>query len=269
MNIKKEKGAPTRSITVAPRGKWFWCALILVAATGFAQPNPPDDETQKKIIAETTAKALAYSKELPDFVCRQVTRRNEDAKGTNQWRTFETINEQLTFVNHKETYRMIAVNGKKTSSEQNRPAGMMQSNEFADFLSWIFDPKAKAEINWSNWEALRGHRVHVLGFRVKQENSQFVLSKGKGQQVTAGFFGVISVDSESGSILKLGIVATDIPATFPIQGVAVELSYEFSKIGDHYYLLPLRADLHSKEGKTLIWKEVEFHDYSKPDAASK
>lgn len=232
-------------------------------SAALAQPNPPDDAGQKKVIADATAQALSYWKDLPDFECRQVTRRNEDPKGLNQWRTLETISEQLSFVNHKEEYRTLAINGKKTSNE-NRAGGLMKSSEFADMLSWIFDPKAKAEISWSQWDALRGHRVHVLGFRVLKENSRFVINKGKGGPVTAGLFGVINVDSESGSILKIGLVATDIPATYPVQQVAIELHYEFAKIGDHYFLVPLKADLHSKEGKAMIWNEVEFHDFRKP-----
>ncbi len=241
----------------------------LIACAAFAQPNPPDEETQKKIIAETAAKALSYSKELPDFICRQVTRRNEDPKGLNQWRTAETINEQLTFIKGREEYRTISINGKKTSGDQNRQSGLIHSTELADYLNWIFDPKAKADITWSQWDTLRGHRVHVLGYRVKPENSQYVISRGKGQQFTAGIFGVVSVDSESGSILKVGLIATDVPATFPIQGSAIEANYEFAKIGDHYYNVPLKVDLHSKEGKMMIWNEVEFHDYRKPDAAVK
>ena len=239
---------------------------IVLTATAIAQPPPPDEETQKKIIEDARAKALAYSKELPDFVCRQVTRRSEDPKGTNQWRTIETINEQLSFIGRKEEYRTIAINGKKVSNE-NRSGGLMRSTEFADFLNWIFDPKSKAEIAWSKWDALRGHRVHELGFRVTPENSKYTISKGKGQGVTAGMFGVIDVDSESGSVLKLGIVTTDIPANYPVQGVATELHYEFARLGEHFYVLPLKADLHSKEGKSLIWNEVEFHDFRKPDSA--
>ncbi len=238
--------------------------LLLVAGHALAQPPDPDDDQKKKIIEAARARALAYSKELPDFTCRQVTRRSEDPKGLNQWRTLETINEQLDFIGHKEEYHTISVNGKKT---ENHSGGLMRSSEFADFLTWIFDPKYKAEIAWSKWDALRGHRVHELGFRVTPENSKFTVSKGKGQAVTAGMFGVIDVDSESWSILKLGIVATDIPAHYPVQGVATELHYEFAKLGDHYYLLPFKADLHSKEGKTQIWNEIEFHDFRKPEAA--
>ncbi len=240
----------------------FLAALALIASAAIAQPNPPDEPTQKKIIEDARAKALNYAKELPDFICRQVTRRNEDPKGTNQWKTAETINEQLTFIKGKEEYSTITVNGKKSD----RAGGVMKSTDFIDYLTWIFDPKAKTELSWSQWDALRGHRVHVIGFRLTKENSKFTVSKGKGGTIPVGMFGVISVDSESGAILKLGLIATDIPATNPVQGVAIEVNYEFAKIGDHYYVVPLKADLHSKEGKMLIWNEVEFHDF-RPAAA--
>ncbi len=237
--------------------------FVLLGCAAIAQPPDPDDDTKKKIIEAARAKALAFSKELPDFTCRQVTRRNEDPKGLNQWRTLETINEQLTFINRKEEYHTLAINGKKAGGE-NRPNGLMRFSEFADYLTWVFSPESKADIAWSKWDALRGHRVHELGFRVLSANSKMTVSKGKGRQVTAGMFGVIDVDSETGSILRLNVVATDIPSNFAVQGVGTELDFEFAKVGEHYYMLPLKADLHSKEGKSLFWNEVEFHDYSKP-----
>ena len=252
----------SRNLRVAKLAVPAVCFGFAMATNALAQPNPPDEGTQKKIIADATAKALAYSKELPDFVCRQVTRRNEDPKGTNQWKTVETINEQLTFLGRREDYRTISINGKKAGGESR--AAIMKSSDFAEYLGWIFDPKAKAVIAWSQWDALRGHRVHVLGYSIKPENSQWVLSKGKGQQVTAGIFGVIDVDSETGAILKVGLIATDVPASFPIQGSAIEVNYDFAPLGEHYFLLPLKADLHSKEGKAMIWNEVEFHDFKKP-----
>ncbi len=240
-------------------------SLILFAALALvAQPPDPDDATKTKIVEAVRAKALAYAKDLPDFECRQVTRRNEDPKGLNQWKTLETVNEQLTYINGKEEYRTIAVNGKKSSSDGHAP--VMRASDFADFLSWVFDPAVKADIGWSKWDGLRGHRVHELGFRVTKDNSKYVITKGKGQQATAGMFGLIDADSESYSVLKLGIVATDVPANFPIQGTAIELHFEFVKLGEHYYLLPQKADIHGKEGKMLTWTEVEYHDFKKLDS---
>jgi hypothetical protein len=252
--------------------RFFWL-LTLAASAAFAQrdqqpsgPPPLDEAAQKKVIEDTMAHARAYVKELPDFVCTQVTRRNEDQKGTNQWKTLETINEQLTFIGGKQQYQTVAVNGKKASGD--RPGWVMPASDFAKFLDWTFDPKSQAEISWSNWDALRGHRVHLLGLTVKKDNSPWMVQKGKAEPIRTGYFGVLDVDAETGAILKLGVVATDLPKTYPISTISVEMHWEFAKIGDHWYLVPFRAESHTKEGKVTSWYEVEFRDYRKPGATA-
>lgn len=249
--------------------------VMLTAAAAFGQrdqgptgPPPLDEAQQKKVIEDTIAHARAYPKELPDFVCTQVTRRNEDLKGMNQWRTLETVNEQLTFVGGKAQYQTVAVNGKKVNGDSNRPGWLMPVGDFNKFLEWTFDPKSQAEIAWSNWDALRGHRVHLLGFSVKKEHSPWVVQKGKGEAIQTGFFGVINVDAETGAILKLGVIASDLPKTYPITALSIEMHWEFAKIGDHWYLVPFRAEEHTKEGKALSWYEVEFRDYRKAGATA-
>lgn len=253
----------------------FFVFLSLLAAMALAQrdqaptgPPPLDDAQQKKLIEDTIAHARAYAKELPDFVCTQITRRNEDIKATNQWRTLETVNEQLTFLGGKAQYEMVHVNGKRVNENASRPSWVMPMSDFAKFLEWTFDPKSQAAISWSNWDALRGHRVHLLGFKVDKEHSPWVVQKGKAEPVTTGFFGVINVDAETGAVLKLGVISTDLPKTYPVSALSVELHWEYAKVGDHWYLLPFRAEQHAKEGKTLTWNEVEFRDYRKPGATA-
>jgi hypothetical protein len=248
--------------------------LILAAAAAFAQkdqptgPPPLDEAAQKKLIENTIAHARSYQKELPDFVCTQITRRNEDPKGINQWRTLETVNEQLTFLGGKQQYQTMAVNGKKVSGEPNRPGWVMPASDFNKYLEWTFDPKSQAEIAWSNWDALRGHRVHLLGFTVRKEHSPWTVQKGKGEPIQTGFIGVINVDAETGAILKLGVIATDLPKTYPVSALSIEMHWEFAKVGDHWYLVPFRAEEHTKEGKVTSWYEVEFRDYRKPGSTA-
>lgn len=253
----------------------FVCFSILAGTMAFAQsyqapqgPPPLDDAQQKQLIQATLAKARAYPRELPDYVCTQITRRNEDQKGMNQWRTLETVSEQLSFIGGKQLYEMIHVNGKKVNENSSRPPWVMPMSDFTKFLEWTFDPKSQAEISWSNWDALRGHRVHLLGVKVLKANSPWVVQRGKAEPIKTGFFGVIDVDSETGAILKLGIVTTDLPKTYPVSALSVELHWEYAKVGDHWYLLPYRAEQHAKEGKAMTWNEVEFRDYRKPGATA-
>jgi hypothetical protein len=237
---------------------WFAAAAVLHAQGD--PPAPPSEEEQKQIVAEVRAHALAYEQSLPDFTCRRVTRHNADVKGLNQWKLLENYSELLTYVGHKEDYKLLAMNGKKSDSDRDRPAGAGSVGEFIAILGNIFDPKAEAQITWGNWESLRGHRVHVISCVLKSEKSQYTVGKGKGA-VNAGIVGLIYADSETNSVLRMALAAADIPKKFPIQSVVTDWNFDYAKIGDKVYLLPLKADLHSKEDKSQVWNEVEFKDF--------
>ena len=64
---------------------------------------PLDEAEQKKLIEDVKAKAQLYSKELPNFACVQVTRKNVDPTGTSRhWKLTETVHEELTYGGGKE-----------------------------------------------------------------------------------------------------------------------------------------------------------------------
>ena len=97
---------------LAPKHLAPLCAIPFLVWTAAAQndlPLPPDDPSQKKIIADVGARALQYTKELPDFTCEIVTRRNIDPTGTRQhWKIVETVHEELTFAASKEDYKTLS-----------------------------------------------------------------------------------------------------------------------------------------------------------------
>jgi hypothetical protein len=220
---------------------------------------PLEEAEQKKLIGDVIAKARQYSKDLPNFACVQVTRKNVDPTGTSRhWKLTETIHEELVYQDGKEEY---TENGKKSGGE-NRPNGLIAASEFAEVLNWIFDPKAKGEFQWSKSDSLRGHRTQTIAYSVKQENSE--LEVGKKSPIKVPFAGLIEVDADTEQILKVNVVAYGMPKNFPVSASSREFHFDYTKIGDHFYLLPLKADLQSKEGKALLWNEVEFREYRKP-----
>lgn len=226
----------------------------------------PDPAAQKQIIADVKAKALDYLKASPNFTCTQVMRHNVDPSGTNtKWKLLDTIHERITLVGQKEDYEVLSVGGKKPGNPENRPAGLMTIAEFNSVLANIFDPKAKAEFTWSKWESLRGHRVHEIGYRVAKENSSMTLGK---KDLTVGLLGLLYADADTGAVLRIANAETDIPAKYPISAVSMDLHWEYVKLGDQLVLLPLKADLHEKEGKSLVWNEIEFRDYA-PETVKK
>jgi len=231
---------------------------MMMAARAQEGPIPLEEPEQKKLIEEVIAKARQYTKELPNFACVEVTRKNVDPTGTSRhWKLTETVHEELLYKGGKEEY---TESGKKSGGD--RPNGLIGSSEFADVISWIFDPKAHAEFQWSKSDSLRGHRTQTIAYSVKAGDSQLMV--GKKSPFRAPFAGLMEVDAETAAILKINVVAYGLPKNYPISAVSKEFHYDFTKIGDHYYLLPLKADLQTKEGKALLWNEVEFREYYQP-----
>jgi hypothetical protein len=97
---------------------------------------------------------------------------------------------------------------------------------------------------------------------VTPENSQVTVGKSKGIQT--GLAGYIYADADTSAVLRVVAAPTGIPKTYPIQSVTFDVNYDFARLGDKVYLLPLKADFRQKEGKGQIWDEVELKDFRKP-----
>ena len=65
----------------------------------------PDSITQAKILDEVRQYALNYSKQLPNFICLQVTRRYVDRARGDDWVPVDTFTSRLSYFEHKENYK--------------------------------------------------------------------------------------------------------------------------------------------------------------------
>ncbi len=226
------------------------------AQTALDDTPPPAENEEKKILAQITENALKYGKDLPDFVCTKVTRQNVDPSGTGQqWKPTETVSEELSYINHKESYKTMAGNGKKAAS----PAS---SDGFGNLLAWIFDPTAQADIKWNSWTTLNKRRTYVFAYKVLQPKSQFTVASSK-TRVTVAFAGLVWADVDTGVVMRVTATGQS-PAGFPVQGVTLDVSYAFTKVDEREFVLPVKSDFRAKDGKSLVWNEAEFRRYRKP-----
>ena len=81
--------------------------------------------------------------------------------------------------------------------------------------------------------------------------------------MVAGYRGLIYVDKENGAVMRIKFDCDTLPADFPIQEVSLDLNYGFEKLSDVEFVLPLKAELRSREGKLMIKNEAEFRLYRK------
>jgi hypothetical protein len=225
---------------------------------------PPSEADQKRILAEITQNALDYTKNLPNFICTQVTRRRYDPSGTDSFRLGDTIQEQLSFVDGKENYKVVLVNNLPVNNLSHfQLGGTTSSGEFGTMLHEIFAPETHTEFQWVRWATLRGRRMHVYSFRVLQANSKYSIhDEQSGRTIVAGYHGFIYADRDSNMVMRIKMDCDDLEG-FPINKVSLDLNYDFVDISGQQYILPLKAELNSRAGRYESLNEVEFRLYRK------
>jgi hypothetical protein len=225
----------------------------------------PDSVEQKQILDEITKNALEYTMGLPNFICLQVTRRYIDNSGLENYRLIDTVAERLSFFEQKEEYKVVSVNGiPAVGKSHEQLGGATSSGEFGSMLGEIFAPESNTEFNWDRWATLRGKRMHVYAFRVPQSTSKYsIFHQTSGRRAVPGYRGFIYADRDTKQVMRIRLEVEDLPVDFPIQSVELDLNYDYGKISGQTYLLPLKSELRSREGKFLVKNDTEFRLYNR------
>jgi hypothetical protein len=227
---------------------------------------PPSAEEQARIISEARDLALNYSNTLPDYICWQVTRWYINPYGQqNSWIPRGHMTERLSYFDHREEYKTVTVNDVVSNVDARKLGRSLSRGEFGTMLREIFDRNTRTEFDWSRWTGLRGKWIYVFAFRVPLETSKYSVEYDNGaQRITAAYHGEIFIDKETNQIVRIKMYG-DVPPSFPVQGIFQQLDYDYTKIGDQTFLLPLNSEMQAKMdgGKHLIKNTIDFRHYEK------
>jgi len=229
-------------------------------------PPPPDSIEQKRILAEVTDRARNYIASLPNFICLQVTRRYGDVSGLENYRLIDTIAERLSYNEQREDYKVVSINGIPATpgARHDQKNGASSSGEFGSILREIFAPETQTKFDWERWATLRGKRMYVFNFRVSQTHSEYsIYSEAVKRTVVAAYHGLVYADRDTKMVMRIKLEVEGLPTDFPIQSVDLDMNYDFTKISGQEYLLPLKSEIRSREGRFLSKNEVEFRMYNR------
>jgi hypothetical protein len=247
--------------------------IVLLATASWgsavAQTPAPDAAVVQKVLADATDYAINHERALPNFICTQTTRRFEDFSGREDWHPVDIIVERLTYFEHHEDYKVLEINGVPSGVGHDQLGGASSSGEFGSVMKGIFAPVAATEFHWQTWFTLRGEKMNVYAYHVTAANSDYhIVVAGQSVDLVTAYHGLIFIDDRRHFVHRITLHADGIPPAFPVQDVSLMLDYEYTRIGDADYLLPLTFELRSREGKVLVKNDVDYGNYRKFTADS-
>ncbi len=258
---------------------------LFPAANGLAAQTSQLSADQSKTLESVRASALSYSHSLPNFICRQITRRETSSlsaivalpsgefgslsntimrlPATSAVNPGDVIEERLTFFDQKENYEVLTVNGKKVAGlEHTRLLGAITAGEFGSALHDIFDPESHTEFSWVRLAKLRGRRVYVFRFHVPAERGAVVMLRDPDRQIVVSYGGQIFVDADTLDVLRINSTL-DLPTNSSLQKGESSVEYEPVEIAGKRYNLPFHSEVRMQDKAYLYVNRIDFRNYHK------
>ncbi len=228
-----------------------------------APPKPPPDSMeQAEIIASMREYALNYTAKLPNFLCAQITRRHLDPKDPRYRAAGDLIQEQISFYDHKENYKVQMWNGQSVHNiSHDQLGGVRSSGEWGSMLHNIFTPEDEARFDWDHWGTLRGRPMYVFSYRIEKDHGYGMYDDESKKQYTSAYTGLVYADKETKEIERITLKTVEIPQDFPVREVALTLDYKPTYISGHLYTLPFHYELDSTHIRGNSKNEAEFKLY--------
>ena len=217
------------------------------------QPVEPVDTPEARaaalarlpLIEQARIHALEFMEELPNFVVTQAVTRSVRTPEHKDWQAEDKFEVELTYrAKQGEQFQMLTLNGKPTQKSYSELGGATSTGEFGSMLGSLFAPQSQADFKEVRHEKFRGRETVVFDFRVKKGNSNSqITDKSSGRTVTAGYQGSVWIDAESKRALRIEVSHDDIQRGFPITLAENAVEYDWVKVGEERYLLPVSAEL--------------------------
>ena len=243
-NVRRDSPVPATTKTSAPAP---------VVASGGA------DQT----IADAREAAETLTSGLPNFVVEQVTTRSIGLGPTPLWQVKDEVTAELAYVDGREEYRNIAINGRRSTQPPER-SGTWSTGEFAITLQDLLSPATAAAFRRRGSERVGGRDAAVYEYAVDQANSHWVVSDDSGRNFTPGYRGRLWIDDTTHSVLRVEQKAVPPSSSFPFERVEVTVEYGFVRIDAGTYLLPAESEnIACKRGGGGTRNVLKFRNYRK------
>jgi hypothetical protein len=287
--LKRGKSAPKKSAppvqvaSSAPPGRATGDVSSPPAATREANssaspviaPRPVDAEPRPEPAADTApppdpriekarAAANAFTDTLPDYVCQEQMARFASTTHVVDWRPLDIVSAELVYEKGRERYGKLAINGKPTKKTIEELPGAWSTGEFGTVLVDLLSPGTAADFRYRRMSKSGGREAFMFDFEVDHDHSHWHIH-APSQSILPPYKGAIWIDKETGRVLRIEMQANRMPQEFPYDKVESATDYEFTRIGEGQFLLPVHSETLMCERGTNICSRntIDFRNYHK------
>src|SRR5262245_11717245 len=221
-----------------------------------------------KFLEQVRAKAIAYTDDLPNFICTQVTQRSA-RYFPGGWRSLDNYVAELSYFDKKEHYKILTVANQATSTATiENLSGTRSTGQIVSSMRSLFEPATNAVFRLEGREQTGGRETIRVGYQVARETSSRTINYNNERTIVTAYRGRCWIDPESLQIVRLEDKAINIPPDFPITRSDGATDYDLADIGGRKYWLPVRAEVLLVEGGSKLHTRnvIEFKRYRKFEA---
>ncbi len=243
----------------------------VAVASGAPRPSIARDEDPSirrqgdDLIRKATDAALDFTEGLPNYVCTEQVARYQSESNPPSWQAIDIISADVIYENQKETYKNLAVNGRKINKKMEEMDGAWSTGEFGTILVNLFHPGTAADFHYKKDSRAAGIVSKVYDFNVDHQHSNWDIHFG-GQSYQPAYKGSVWIDPQTGRVMRIEMQAYGFPSDFPTDHVESATDYEYTRLGDaKQYLLPVHSEtLSCQRGSAFCSRNaIDFRNYHK------
>jgi hypothetical protein len=207
----------------------------------------------------------SFTETLPDYVVTEQMARFQSVTHVVSWQPLDIVSAELVYEKGKERYRNLAINGKLTKAQRMEDMpGSWSTGEFASVLLDIFSPATATDFRYRHMSRSGGREAYLYDFDVDREHSHWQIAMPS-QSVLPAYRGSLWIDKETARVLRVEMQAVRLPVEFPLDKVEMASDYEFTRIADRQFLLPVHSEnLMCQRGTNQCSHNViDFRNYHK------
>jgi len=225
--------------------------------------------TGDDLIDKAKETALAFTQDLPNFTCDLIVFRFYGEGRNPKWKVEDRVTAELLYIDKNELYQNIRVKGKLLKKGSPQDTGTWSTGEYGTMQLDVLSENTKARFREDISSQVGGRQAKKYLYSVEQPNSHWRIEINN-QTLYPAFTGGIWIDEENFRVLRVEMIARQIPADFTLDKAEMTVDYGMVRIAGQEYLLPVKAaNLACFRGTiSCTHNEIEFRNYRKFFASS-